>query len=114
MKREISKSGTLPPDLLIMKSRDSEIKQCHVTLLPTPLATTFIQNKFRTVGLVRNKPLVLGPKHADTYGNTMPMCSSMGALVPSKLGNGSCRYHMANDSAKQMVCCRQFHTAWML
>ena len=57
------------------------MKRCLVTLLPTPDAATFIQNRFKTEGHVKKWPLVRGPKQADTKGSTTPMCNSMGAFV---------------------------------
>ena len=50
-----------------MYSRGSDTSLFQVSLLPTPLATTFSQNKLRTDGLVIKHPLVVGPRH--TLGN---------------------------------------------
>ena len=55
-----------------MYSSGSDTNLFLVSLLPTPLAATFSQNKLRTEGLVMKQPLVLGPKQALTNGSMNP------------------------------------------
>ena len=81
VKREIWKSGTAPLLFSMMYSKGSDMKGCLVTLLPTPDAATFIQNRFKTEGRIKKWPLVRQPKQADTKGSTTPMCNSIGAFV---------------------------------
>ena len=74
------------------------MKRCLVTLLPTPDAATFIQNRFKTEGCVKKWPLVRGPKQADTKGSTTPMCNSMGTFFPSTQVRGICT-HIQEDGS---------------
>ena len=64
-----------------MYSSGSETSHFLVSLLPTPLAATLSQKRFKTDGLVMKQLLVAGPKHALTNGNITPICSDMGAFV---------------------------------
>ena len=74
------------------------MKRCLVTLLPTPDAVTFIQNRFKTEGRIKKWPLVHGPKQADMKGSTTPMYTSMGAFVSFHTSSGICT-HIQEDGS---------------
>ena len=58
-----------------MYSSGSETNLFLVSLLPTPLAATFNQKRFKTDGLVMKHPRVVGPRHAFTKGSITPICN---------------------------------------
>ena len=63
-----------------MYSSGSETNLFLVLLLPTPLAATFSQKRFKTDGLIMKQSLVVGPKHALTNGNITPICREYGSI----------------------------------
>ena len=78
---EISKSFTSTFLLFIMYSSGSLMKCFLLILLPAPDAPTTIQNKFRAVFHVKNKPFIVGPNQISTNGKTVAICKATGALV---------------------------------
>ena len=86
------------------------MKRCLFTLFPTPDAMTLIQNKLRTEGRVKKWPLVRGPKHADTKGNTTPICSLIGALVSFQISSWYLKTETGSSSWR--LCCKHFRRAF--
>ena len=77
---DTSKSCTSSPEFLKMYSKGSEIICFRVWVFPHPDAATLMQNKFKTEGLVKNQPFVVGPRHEEINGNKIPICNSTGEL----------------------------------
>ena len=74
------------------------MKRCLVTLLPTPDAATFIQNRFKTEGCIKKWPLVRGPKQADTKVVQLPCVTQWAHLFPSTQVRGICT-HIQEDGS---------------